>query len=416
MDRIAETLQADFDAFINQPQPFGFYSGLSDYVGYVLRTATLKTIVDTVMQERQKLLDEYDGLQEQTLKEMKASEKKIREIIKNNNIDPASITMVFTSGPSTHETHNLLERLEELDRSHPGHGSRKWRTYGEYLFDIAVNLSKQGYNKQLKEFTVSGSEWGRRYEDPYPEDNTSGIVITGNVHGNFVFSKTEPLVYKLDARIDKGRQFGSMWGVFDRLIKLYEVFSARSEGINKYEFLNDYTQRHPTRNEVEANDMWDVNLAFDELADLSEDERDRALPRSVRSRTEFLHINEFKGLASRAHRYLLKELAATEAISAMKEGVSFDVGKGLLRVGDKDIKFRKFTEQYHTLRLAFSDVSKDWLFSEMAETIDHEKGYTDKDFHNYLSAIKRRVSADTGIKDLFITTTQSVRINPEYLN
>ena len=317
MDNIAQTLQADFDAFINQPHPFGFYSGLSDYMGYVLRTAPLKMIVDTVMQERQKLLDEYDRLQEQTLKEMKASERKIRKIIKENNIDPTSITMVFTSGPNTQETQNLLDRLEELDRSHPGHGSRKWRTYGDYLFDVAVNLSKKGYGEQLKEFTVPGNEWGRRYENPYPEDNESGIVITGNVHGNFVFSKTEPLIYKQDARIDKVRQFGSMWSVFDKLIKLHEAFSARSNGINKYEFLNDYTQRHPMRNEVEAQDMWDVNLAFDELADLSDDEQDHALPKSVRSSYRVLTHQRvqgfgFPGPSTSLQRTSLRKQKATQ--------------------------------------------------------------------------------------------------------
>jgi hypothetical protein len=329
--------------------------------------------------------------------------------------------MVFTSGPNTQETHNLLDRLEEFGRSHPGHGSRKWRTYGDYLFDIVVNLSQKGYGEQLKEFVVSAGEYGRHYEGPYPEDNTSGLVITGNMYGNFVFSKTEPLIYKQDARIDKESQYGAMWSVFDRLIKLYEAFSARSKGMSQNDFLNDYNQRHPARNEVEANDMWDVNLAFGDLADLNLSDEERkgyVPPRAQRPYTQFLRLDEFKGLASRAHRYLLKELSAYET-KANKNSASFDEGRGVLHVAGKEVRFRKFTEQYHALASVFSDpkdLGNERFFSELAEKIDAVKGYTNKQFHNYFSAIKRKVAAETTIKDLFITTTQSVKINPDYLN
>ncbi len=97
--------------------------------------------------------------------------------------------------------------------------------------------------------------------------------------------------------------------------------------------------------------------------------------------------------------------------------ISFDEDKGFLILNDSVIKFRKFTEQYHTLRIIFNNknLEKEWMFSEIAEQMDFAKKYTDKDFHNYFSAIKRRVSAETGLKDLFLTTNQSVKINKDYL-
>ncbi len=269
MEDIAATLRDDYEAFVNQPEPFGFFSGLSDYMGYALENPTLKAIVDEAMKPKQALFDEYDRLEQQTMREMKVAEKKIRKIIADNKIDPASITMVFSTGPNMRQEQNLLERLEVFDKSQPGHGNSKWHTFGQYLFDIAVNLARQGYGEQLKEFTVPASEWGHHHEDPYPEDNTSGLVLAGNSLGNFVFSKTEPLVLKQDAHIAKEREYGAMWSVFDQLVKLRETVVARSGGISKYDFLNDYNRRHPARNKAEANDLWEVGLAFNDLSDMT---------------------------------------------------------------------------------------------------------------------------------------------------
>jgi hypothetical protein len=107
----------------------------------------------------------------------------------------------------------------------------------------------------------------------------------------------------------------------------------------------------------------------------------------------------------------------TKASIQEKRTISFDSDSGTLLIGQQSIKFRKFTEQYHSLRVIFSnpnETGKEWMFSELSELIDGAK-YTDKAFHNYFSAIKRRVSADAGIKDLFITTNQSVKIDRDYL-
>ncbi len=81
------------------------------------------------------------------------------------------------------------------------------------------------------------------------------------------------------------------------------------------------------------------------------------------------------------------------------------------------LRVRKHTEQYHALRIIFEnedEIPKEWFFSEIGERIDKSKGYTDKQVHNYISAIKRRIAAEIGIKDFFMTTSQSVRINDRY--
>lgn len=104
--------------------------------------------------------------------------------------------------------------------------------------------------------------------------------------------------------------------------------------------------------------------------------------------------------------------------SSKNGAVFFDADKALLCVQGKEVKFRKFTEQYHSLKIIFEkpeEILNEWMFSLIAESIDAQKEYTDKSFHNYFSGIKRKVATETGIKDLFITTTQSVKINSDYL-
>lgn len=116
-------------------------------------------------------------------------------------------------------------------------------------------------------------------------------------------------------------------------------------------------------------------------------------------------------------RILHNKILAKAAEQKIKK-TEFNAGTSVLKIGNKEIKFRKFTEQFHVLRVIFADPAeskKEWIFSEIAELIDESKDYTDKDFHNYFSAINRRVGTETSVKDLFITTNQSVKINEDYL-
>ncbi len=61
------------------------------------------------------------------------------------------------------------------------------------------------------------------------------------------------------------------------------------------------------------------------------------------------------------------------------------------------------------------NAGKDWQFSEIAELIDNEADFDWKKLYNIADAIKKHIAIETGIKDFFMLTTQSVRINPQYL-
>lgn len=113
------------------------------------------------------------------------------------------------------------------------------------------------------------------------------------------------------------------------------------------------------------------------------------------------------------HNHLMEKLSPDKLIIVK---FFFDVDKSVLIISNKNIKIRRFSDQYHLLRIIFesdSEISKDWFFSEIAELAGG--GYEDKKFYNATDQIKKKIAVETGIKDFFITTRQSLKINKDYL-
>ncbi len=102
----------------------------------------------------------------------------------------------------------------------------------------------------------------------------------------------------------------------------------------------------------------------------------------------------------------------------LKSDLSFSEEKGVLTIGDKQAFFRKNSLQYHFVRIIFSEpkeLGKQWFFSEIGEKYDSEEKHDDKRFANIAYQVKQRIAIETSIRDFFITTKQSVTINPKYL-
>jgi hypothetical protein len=93
----------------------------------------------------------------------------------------------------------------------------------------------------------------------------------------------------------------------------------------------------------------------------------------------------------------------------------FNGEKSILTIHSKPCHIRKYSKQYELLKVIFSDTKKDWQYSEIAELIDPADRIVWKTLHSQIMAISRKIAIDTQIKDFFITTTQSVRINPTFL-
>ena len=92
----------------------------------------------------------------------------------------------------------------------------------------------------------------------------------------------------------------------------------------------------------------------------------------------------------------------------------FDSVKSLLYIRGTPCRVtRKYSKQYDFLKIIFSDPKKDWQFSEISEIFDPLETPSWKKLHNYVGPIEQKI-ASFGFKDFFISTTQSVKINPEY--
>ncbi|HTK33627.1 MAG TPA: PAS domain-containing protein [Candidatus Paceibacterota bacterium] len=99
--------------------------------------------------------------------------------------------------------------------------------------------------------------------------------------------------------------------------------------------------------------------------------------------------------------------------------VSFDPDTGILMIGSANVNIQKFSKQYYILDIIFKDFAceeKDWQFCEISEKLDIEAKFEWKKLYNTANAIRKNIAIETGIKDFFILTTQSIKINPAYLH
>jgi len=113
-----------------------------------------------------------------------------------------------------------------------------------------------------------------------------------------------------------------------------------------------------------------------------------------------------------------KEIENTEKNEILKFDLSFSPEKSVLNIGKYIIGFRKFSDQYHLIKIITDDtnnLNKEWFFSEIGEIFDSENNFEDKKFYNASYQISQKIAKETGIKDFLITTAQTVQFNPKYI-
>ncbi|MEI6843219.1 MAG: hypothetical protein WCK48_01790 [bacterium] len=101
-----------------------------------------------------------------------------------------------------------------------------------------------------------------------------------------------------------------------------------------------------------------------------------------------------------------------------KISLKFDAEKSRLYVNGKEVKVKKFGDEYHTLRIIFEnskDLKDEWFFSRIAEKYDSVGHLEDKKFYNAVYQINLKCSR-VGIDDFFLKTRQSAKINSKYLS
>jgi len=391
MEDVIKTLDRYYNAFKDQERDWGFFIGLADYVNLLDEIPQLKGVVEKMLEGENKMIDSIHEAEKLAVQELKTLSKKILAETKKKKeaaIQESVAAFKDYDDGKTHPTWWHSARLENGIRG------------------IIEAMIKEGYENILKKVLPKNANISNLYSLVYdicPAFSLRSALSSG-------------LSEKRDTEL---------WGNYRKLRTAATTFQKGQERLEQMK--------------KEGKDTSDIEELLKEKEIIRKDGDDDWLSRSAifghSDRKKFSSstddkIKEFKrdkyqNYASRVHNHFVKELSRIGILTKdraggaeEKRGPSFDAEKSRLVIRGTEVPFRKFSEQYHALRIIFAnpkEIGQEWFFSEIGEKIDTDKGYTDKQFHNYFSAIKRRVAADTGIKDLFLTTNQSVRINPEYL-
>ena len=372
MDRKSELLEKQYNLAINQTDPWYFFLNTADYVKFVKSTNPFKEIVEKLEKEKKALVLELEKKEVKAMKEMKFAKEKLEKLVKKEKGLAENIKKDgFFSDGFTSIDQYLNKKLYTSGMPSD--------VINRFLHEVAWDLMEKKHSYLLDHFTVEKNDIERKVE----------------------FSKALKERQESSRRLDDKRAI-TPWGYWDFLLLLANdtMFDESWEPLlpNIDQSLN--SEYVLVKNEIQGNKKLDV---FGRHSTYK--------PTYHKSK-----VDTYKHYLSRIHLYLLKEVENTSI--KINEKLEFNPETARLNVLGTPVAFRKFGEEFHSLRVIFEnkeELGNEWFFSEIGERIDKEKDYTDKKFHNYFSAVKRRVASETGIKDLFLTTNQSVRINNKYL-
>ncbi|MFA6459310.1 MAG: hypothetical protein WCV79_02865 [Candidatus Paceibacterota bacterium] len=157
-----ELLQKQYDTTINQTDPWYFFLNLADYVLFINETTPFKEISGRLKKHKDELLIELDRYEEQAVKELMLSKKKLEELVDKvdglkeklkkegffsdgfTSIDLYLEDKLHTSGNKSDVINRYLHEVS-WDISSNGHSS---------LLDELLRLSMTKNNKKLKTSSI----------------------------------------------------------------------------------------------------------------------------------------------------------------------------------------------------------------------------------------------------------------------
>jgi hypothetical protein len=293
---IAKNLERYYDLAINAKAPWEFFNGLANYAGFILETPQLKSIVDTEMEKRARMYHEVDELEKQAVSDLSAAKQKLLDVIKRYNLDVHLFKQYASLIPMAHENETVFDHLKLFEEGKISISGTYSNNLEHYIFDIAANLLRLGYGDHIKEFIVSGEDYAKYFKK---ENDESDLQLTGNLYGNFIFSKALKLREHQEEAIKRSRKL-EPWGAFEGLIKLKKMRDAAANNENHGQIikscLEDKDYIFNTRDTV------DVAFAVEDFRVLMEN-------RNVPERDlHFLRRRDFDPLAATANLYLLQKL------------------------------------------------------------------------------------------------------------
>ena len=387
-DRAEKTLkiiEKQYTSFIDQQNNWDFFRGLAEYIKTLQETIPTKHLVEALERQREIARKTYEMMNTDAMKELaKSAERMIRiaqEVVEKNRpmferaqkiakeVAEKRASALREVAVHQNQYDHIANAVKEVQDHLNGRilSSKPLDGLASGLFDIAKQVKASGHEEVIKEF----------------EDNNRKIK---NIYGNYTFSPIYEKISDEEVRVERKEEV-EPWGAWWHLPLVKKLVYEPEE------------TKESLQKEVEADRslqwIW-LNFAGVYV----EMEKIRKGEKSDKDATIF-NIKDFKSYAQRVHTFITTELLKEENNEDAKGYCNFDNDTSILTINGQKVKFRKHTEQYHTLRIIFEDkmeLNREWFFSEIGEKMDQYKDYKDKDFHNYVSAIKKRIAVETGIK------------------
>jgi hypothetical protein len=315
-----QNLERHYDLFANATSSWEFFSGLANYSSYVLKTPELRRIVGREMQKRNAMLRKRGRYENRAIQELNEVKEKLLSVIEINKIDVRGFDQASSWKPNPRgKDETILTDLKFFEEGKISISGNYSDNLEHYIFDIAANLLRLGYEKEIKDFIVSNEQYAGYYARINGNEG-SGLVLDGNIHGAFIFSKTWPSRFEQDRAIERARNL-EPWGAFEALIKLHKAREAVLDDKNLRGILVDAF--HDTDYVFDTHDAVNIVYAAEDIKALMKnsyaDERELG----------YLKISRFRPLSATVHSYMLqnfisepdriRSVAMTQALKRKRE-------------------------------------------------------------------------------------------------
>ncbi len=370
-----QILERYFSTFIGQDDPKAFFVGLTDYLDYGDAVPEFDVITSQISLMPKGLMDKYATQQEVALKKIRALHKEISSYVSDESIENATIK-------------NALKEYGDFEEKRAFSSSPLPYTLYDELHDVLEVLYGLPEHK----------DFASKYVELSPTNNT--IVrqyLPIQELDDFLETKKE---------LERGSE-DALWGAQMRLYELRDVVRKGRETHKQI------VERHKKREAGATFDLLNFSVIMGEWSKIEEDRAERD--------PVFFNPKKVRPKAQRFHMYVVAHFAEAQKALAgpgkISTALSFDADKSRLYVHGHEVAIRKFSDQYHALRIIFEkpeDVPQEWFFSEIAERVD-EKKPGDKRYYNAVYQIREKLAKE-GFPEFFITTKQSAKINSKYLS
>ena len=390
MDTSKQSLERLFDDFIDQEEPYGFFSGLATYLEYVLSEALLAKVFEDQLAERRALYEDIESTENEIRKELDDTKKKLIAVMRKRKLDVSTFERFATT--QFYEGTDLIREISiyEGKDNDFGVGSATFTSEDlvRHFFDLASNIVGRGYEKDIKDFVVTPEE----YAIDHSGFSSQFCLQLKGRRVCFVFSKTLPTLHEKIARFEQERAW-KPWASFESLVQyrvahklaLEHSLEGRSLPSEEEASIENVSWFGESKERIK---IFGMALEIHRLGKNELDFHSRvAWPHfDNQEKLKYLIPDVFRGKAKSVHNLLLQSVSSSENSEKSKTRIHIDDKRGICTdTGNKyqitGKRLRFVLRLLDTDYLPASDMSDIWKSSSQ---ITHEVSSINKIFRNKL--------------------------------